>query len=251
MTATQSKAVSGHVIDLVAGQLKKSGHGASTAAVGSVLQRLATCSNGEGIVDQSIHQLAAALLISEPVIKRVLCAATDVGVLVTLRKGGGPKRMPTQRQMRLDYHRDGDLYLSNEPRRQGDPSSGSDQDPDDPIADPSAQNTDPQGIHTQRKNKDNVLPRTSPLTPSQVQRSEEAKRWLLSKRKEAHRDAIRNPAAWEQTVLQDINNTLGDKINSLINVAPTAPITLIASCAESGNSAALGPYVADVARDDA
>lgn len=245
MTATQSKAVTRYVIEIVSRQLKDSEHGSSSAAIGSVLQRLATCSNGQGVVDQSIPQLHAALDISESVIKRVLRAASTVGVLVTIRKGGGPNHMPTQRQMRLDYHGDGQLYLFGESRRHDDPSSTANGGPTTQNTGPITENADPLGAHTKKKNFEEDPSRESALTASIAQKAEEVRDWMLKQRAATYRQHIRDKAAWERTVRQDIANKFGDKINSLVHVAPLAPVSLIASCAESGNSSALNPFVAD------
>lgn len=250
MSATQSRAVTGHVIAIVCDQLTRASHGASPAAVGAVLQRLATCSNGEGIVDQSVGQLASALRISEPVIKRVLCAATDVGVLVTLRKGGGPRRQPTQRQMRLDYHQDGQLYLFGETQRPQDLSPESNSDPAASFRDPTPRNTDPLGIHTQEENKEQLSSAVSALSLELQQKAESIEYWLFERQREKHSSHIRNPVAWERTVRQDIKNRYGEKIAALLRVAPDAPCTLIGSCAESGNSMALAPYATSAASSD-
>lgn len=245
MTATQSRAVTRYVIDVVSKQLKDSEHGSSSAAIGSVLQRLATCSNGQGVVDQSISQLHASLDISESVIKRVLRAASMVGVLVTIRKGGGPNHMPTQRQMRLDYHGDGQLYLFGESRRHDDPRSTANGGPTIQITDPITENADPLGTHTKKENREEDHSHGSALTPATAERAEEVRYWMLNQRAATYKHHIRDKAAWERTVLQDIANKFGDKINSLVHVAPFAPVSLIASCAESGNSSALSPYAAD------
>lgn len=249
MALTQTRAITPYVMDLVITKANELGHPPSKAAIGSVLQRLAVCSNSNGVVDQSVRQLAEALFLSEAVVKRVLRAATAAGVLVTTRKGGGVAKLPTRRQLRLDYHGDGELYLANEPARHREPSTEVNRDPSHVNTDPTASNRDPLGIHTQNNYKEISLPGWSALNPLQADKAAEACEMILEGRREASKASIQNLEAWVLTVRRDIQNRYGKKIVSLIRSAPTAPISLIASCAENNNSAPLAPYAADAVAD--
>lgn len=245
MTTTQSRAITPYVMNLVLIEAQKIGHPPSRAAIGSVLQRLASCSNSEGVVDQSLRQLVDVLFISESVVKRVLAAATAAGVLVTIRKGGGVAKLPTKRQLRLDYHNDGGLYFFGEPARHKEPSSASNGDPSDPNTGPSAPNTGPLGTNTLNKYKELSPPSRPALSQLEADKAAEACEIILKNRREKCISTINNPHAWERTVRQDIESRYGNKIRSLIRAAPEAPVQLIASCAETGNSAVLAPYAAD------
>lgn len=217
MTMHQIKAIKPDVIKAISDNCDRN---VSEVAIYAIMHCLAGWSTGDGEVAQTIGQISAETRASETTVKRILAAAEQAHVLITVKHGGGPTRRATRRKFSLPN--------PNEEHHNSAPNTTN--------SDPTTSNKDPQRNHTER---DTEIPTST--TPTS-ERQDHIENLIVELRAQKHDTHVRNPTAWRKQVKRNIHHEHGTRIQTLINRAPTAPDNLIASAIEDNNTQVLAPY---------
>ena len=229
MAMTQIKAITPDLLQLVK---QHDDRNLGRNYIWGVLSYLAAWSTGDGTVSQSINQISLGTGISASTIKRVLAATERARVSTTIHHGGGEQRKPTTRMLNLDYDHNG------LPRPYGSSPAGAqtttNSDPDNLNSSPDNLNSSPKWSHTERSTEN------SPSISST--KVEEVIQLVVKAKQQKRANHIKNPDAWAKHVANDVRSNSAERIHRLLELAPTAPASLIASCIEDGTSQALAPY---------